>query len=51
LLICLVIQADGAILVKTKKAILVAEYSAPTQAGEATPIVENLADYLINADF
>ena len=44
-------QADGAILVKTKQAILVAEYIHPFQAGEATPIVEGLADYLISVGY
>ncbi|ETW75283.1 hypothetical protein HETIRDRAFT_412476 [Heterobasidion irregulare TC 32-1] len=44
-------QADGAILVKTKQAILVAEYIAPIQAGEATPVVEGLADYLIGVGY
>ncbi|KAI0254572.1 profilin [Lactifluus subvellereus] len=42
---------DGAILVKTKQAVLVAEYLAPIQAGEATPIVEKLADYLISVGY
>ncbi|KAH9975409.1 profilin [Lactifluus volemus] len=42
---------DGAILVKTKQAVLVAEYAGPVQAGEATPVVENLADYLINVGY
>ncbi|KIJ45223.1 hypothetical protein M422DRAFT_207548 [Sphaerobolus stellatus SS14] len=42
---------DGVIIVKSKQAILVAEYSAPTQAGEATPIVESLADYLISVNY
>ena len=31
---------------KTKQAVLVTEYVAPTQAGEATTVVEKLADYL-----
>ncbi|KAF5339754.1 hypothetical protein D9611_009134 [Ephemerocybe angulata] len=44
-------QADGAVIVKTKQAILVAEYNAPIQAPEATPIVENLADYLISVGY
>jgi len=44
-------QADGCLLVKTKQAVLVAVYKAPTQAAEATPIVEGLADYLINAGY
>ncbi|PBK99871.1 profilin [Armillaria gallica] len=43
--------ADGIVIVKTKQAILVAEYVAPTQAPEATPIVEGLADYLINVGY
>ncbi|KAF9223114.1 profilin [Gyrodon lividus] len=43
--------ADGCVLVKTKQAILIAEYVAPIQAPEATPIVEGLADYLINANY
>jgi profilin len=45
------LQGDGAVLVKTKQAVLVAEYVAPTQAGEATPIVEGLADYLIGVGY
>ncbi|KAI0090648.1 profilin [Irpex rosettiformis] len=44
-------QADGAILVKTKQAILVAIYKGPIQAGEATPVVEGLADYLIGVGY
>ncbi|KAI0691432.1 profilin [Cytidiella melzeri] len=44
-------QADGCILVKTKQAILVAIYEGPTQAGEATPVVEGLADYLIGVGY
>jgi len=42
---------DGAVLVKTKQAVLVAEYIAPTQAAEATPVVEGLADYLISVGY
>ncbi|KAF8504469.1 profilin [Russula emetica] len=42
---------DGACLVKTKQAVLVAEYVAPIQAGEATPVVEGLADYLIGVGY
>ncbi|EKM53316.1 uncharacterized protein PHACADRAFT_259587 [Phanerochaete carnosa HHB-10118-sp] len=38
--------ADGCVIVKTKQAILVAVYVGPLQAGETTPVVENLADYL-----
>ncbi|KAF5354176.1 hypothetical protein D9756_007081 [Leucocoprinus leucothites] len=43
--------ADGIVLVKTKQAVLVGVYEAPTQAGEATPIVEGLADYLIGVGY
>lgn len=45
------LEADGCVLVKTKQAILVAEYVAPVQAPEATPIVEGLADYLISTGY
>ncbi|GAA6025626.1 hypothetical protein JCM11491_007149 [Sporobolomyces phaffii] len=44
-------QADGIVVVKTTQAILVAEYSHPTLPGEATKIVEQLADYLINVGY
>lgn len=44
-------QSDGAVIVKTKQAVLVAEYCAPIQAPEATPVVEGLADYLINVGY
>jgi profilin len=40
-------QADGAALVGTKQCILVAVYCAPIQTTEATPVVEKLADYLV----
>ncbi|KAH9945559.1 profilin [Amylocystis lapponica] len=43
--------ADGCVLVKTKQAVLVTEYTAPIQAAEATPVVESLADYLINVGY
>ncbi|GAA5866267.1 hypothetical protein JCM8547_007222 [Rhodosporidiobolus lusitaniae] len=43
--------ADGIIVVKTKQAILVAEYAHPTMPGEATKIVEDLADYLIGVGY
>ncbi|TFK36253.1 profilin [Crucibulum laeve] len=42
---------DGAVIVKTEQAILVAEYIAPLQAPETTPIVEGLADYLISVKY
>ncbi|KAG6827225.1 hypothetical protein H0H92_012724 [Tricholoma furcatifolium] len=41
-------KADGIVIVKTTQAILVAEYDQPLQAGETTPVVETLADYLIS---
>lgn len=44
-------QADGIILVKTTQAILVAEYSHPTVPGEATKVVEELADYLVGVGY
>ncbi|GAA5837968.1 hypothetical protein JCM11251_006813 [Rhodosporidiobolus azoricus] len=43
--------ADGIVLVKTKQAVLVAEYAHPTLPGEATKIVEDLADYLIGVGY
>ncbi|KAE8329910.1 profilin-1A [Aspergillus sergii] len=44
-------QAGGAIVLKTKQAIIVAEYAAPIQAVEAAQQVESLADYLISVGF
>lgn len=44
-------QADGCVIVKTKQAILVTVYVPPTQAPEATPVVESLADYLISVGY
>ena len=44
-------QADGCVIVKTKQAIIVAEYTAPTQAGEATKVVEGLGDYLTSVGY
>jgi len=43
--------ADGCVIVKTKQAILVTVYAAPTQAPEATTVVESLADYLISVSY
>ncbi|TFY67667.1 hypothetical protein EVG20_g3865 [Dentipellis fragilis] len=43
--------ADGVVIVKTKQAVLVAEYAAPIQAPEATPVAEALADYLISVGY
>lgn len=47
----LLFKGDGCVLVKTKQAVLVAEYVFPVQAPEATHVVESLADYLINAGY
>ncbi|KAH9846389.1 profilin [Lenzites betulinus] len=44
-------QADGCVIVKTKQAVLVAEYQSPIQAPEATVVVEALADYLISVGY
>ncbi|BGP19343.1 hypothetical protein JCM10213_006849 [Rhodosporidiobolus nylandii] len=44
-------QADGIVLVKTTQAVLVAEYAHPVMPGEATKIVEDLADYLIGVGY
>jgi profilin len=44
-------KADGCVLVKTKQAVLITEYLAPIQAGEATTVVEALADYLIGVGY
>ena len=44
-------KADGCVLVRTKQAVLVAEYAAPVQQQEAVKIVEGLADYLIGVGF
>jgi len=43
--------ADGIILTKTNQAVLLGEYKAPVQAGEATVIVEGLADYLLGVGY
>ncbi|THH08678.1 hypothetical protein EW145_g2544 [Phellinidium pouzarii] len=42
---------DGCVLVKTNQAVLVTEYVQPTQAGEATTVVERLADYLKSVNY
>ncbi|GAA5825103.1 hypothetical protein JCM5353_006509 [Sporobolomyces roseus] len=44
-------SADGIVIVKTTQAVLVAEYAHPTVPGEATKIVEELADYLIGVGY
>ncbi|KAI5848064.1 hypothetical protein BZA05DRAFT_119108 [Tricharina praecox] len=42
---------EGIICVKTKQAVLIAHYPENVQAGEATKIVEALADYLIGVGY
>lgn len=44
-------EAEGVIAVKTKQAILIGHYSAGVVAGEATTVVEKLADYLISVNY
>ncbi|MEO3876728.1 profilin [Nonomuraea sp. B12E4] len=41
----------GAIVVQTKQCIIVAEYDAPVQMLESIPVVESLADELINSGY
>ncbi|KAK7206301.1 profilin, partial [Myxozyma melibiosi] len=43
--------AEGLICVRTKQAILIAHYPEGVQPGEATKIVEQLADYLISVGY
>ncbi|KAF8650717.1 hypothetical protein AX16_005090 [Volvariella volvacea WC 439] len=43
--------ADGAIVRKTKQAILVAEYAAPIQQTECNVIVQQLGDYLVSVGY
>lgn len=44
-------EAEGIIAVKTKQTILIAHYPAGVVAGEATSLVEKLADYLISVGY
>jgi profilin len=39
------------LIVKTKQAVLVAEYKAPTQAGEAMGDVGRVADYFTSLNY
>lgn len=41
----------GIVVTKTTQAFIVAKYSPPIQAGEATPVVEGLADYLSSVGY
>ncbi|KAJ3026380.1 UNVERIFIED_CONTAM: profilin, required for normal timing of actin polymerization in response to thermal stress [Siphonaria sp. JEL0065] len=43
--------AGGIICVKTKMAVLIGVYADPVQPGEATKVVEALADYLISVNY
>ncbi|CEH17725.1 profilin [Ceraceosorus bombacis] len=43
--------AGGIILVKTAQAVLVGQYNSPIVPGQATKVVEGLADYLIQSGF
>ncbi|EOR01361.1 hypothetical protein E3P92_01531 [Wallemia ichthyophaga] len=42
---------NGCVIVRTVQAILVTEYDAPVLPGEATKVVEELADYLRSLNF
>lgn len=44
-------DAEGMCCVRTKQTIILAHYPPSVQAGEATKIVEQLADYLIGAQY
>ncbi|KAJ3318138.1 profilin, required for normal timing of actin polymerization in response to thermal stress [Blyttiomyces sp. JEL0837] len=45
-------QGSGGICcVKTKQAVLIGVYADPIQPGEATKVVEALADYLISVNY
>eukprot|EP00158_Paraphelidium_tribonemae_P001773 Partr_v1_DN24792_c0_g1_i1_m37177 putative Binds to actin and affects the structure of the cytoskeleton. At high concentrations, profilin prevents the polymerization of actin, whereas it enhances it at low concentrations (By len=43
--------SGGIICVKTKAAVLIALYTEAVQPGEATKVVEQLADYLISVNY
>lgn len=44
-------DTQGVICVRTKQAILLAHYPPTTVAGDATAVVEKLADYLISVGY
>ncbi|ABN65206.1 profilin (actin-binding protein) [Scheffersomyces stipitis CBS 6054] len=44
-------EAEGVVAVRSKQAILIAHYPSGVQAGEATTVVEKLADYLISVGY
>lgn len=43
--------AGGVVCVKTKQAVLIGAYNDKIQPGEATKVVEMLADYLISVNY
>ncbi|KAK9369005.1 profilin [Lipomyces kononenkoae] len=43
--------AEGLVIVRTKQTILIGHYPEGVQPGEATKIVEQLADYLISVGY
>ncbi|KAK9453148.1 profilin [Dipodascopsis uninucleata] len=43
--------AEGLVIVRTQQAILLAHYPEGVQPGEATKVVEQLADYLISVGY
>ncbi|UZJ52684.1 hypothetical protein CBS101457_002004 [Exobasidium rhododendri] len=43
--------ADGLICVKTNQAVLITHYASPILPGQATKVVESLADYLIGLGY
>ena len=44
-------DAEGVVCVRTKQTVIIAHYPPTVQAGEATKIVEQLADYLIGVQY
>ncbi|CAI4051596.1 hypothetical protein SKDZ_15G2680 [Saccharomyces kudriavzevii ZP591] len=44
-------DAEGVICVRTKQTVIISHYPPTVQAGEATKIVEQLADYLIGVQY
>ncbi|KAJ3055736.1 profilin, required for normal timing of actin polymerization in response to thermal stress [Rhizophlyctis rosea] len=43
--------SGGVVTVKTKQCVLIGAYEEPIQPGEATKVVEGLADYLIGVGY
>ncbi|AJT97436.1 Pfy1p [Saccharomyces cerevisiae YJM1342] len=44
-------DAEGVVCVRTRQTVIIAHYPPTVQAGEATKIVEQLADYLIGVQY